>query len=128
METGDCFVIAMFLTFAGLLFTGFPVSWVLGGVAVLFTLIATIFDTWFGTLIGLDYLRIIHMNDSKREFGSRKDRHEHIGKGEIGLEAFRNFVNDKRLKAVPMILETPKGEDMKEDIENLKVLRGLVKK
>ena len=82
----------------------------------------------FDDLIGLDRLRIIHMNDSKKEFGSRKDRHEHIGKGEIGLEAFRNFVNDKRLKAVPMILETPKGEDLKEDIENLEVLRGLVKK
>ena len=82
----------------------------------------------FDDLIGLDRLRIIHMNDSKKEFGSRKDRHEHIGKGEIGLEAFRNFVNDKRLKAVPMILETPKGEDLKDDIENLKVLRGLVKK
>jgi len=82
----------------------------------------------FDDLVGLDRLRIIHMNDSKKEFGSRKDRHEHIGKGEIGLEAFRNFVNDKRLKAVPMILETPKGEDLTDDIKNLKVLRGLVKK
>ena len=58
METGDYFVIAMFLTFVGFLFTGFPVAWVLGGVAVLFTLIATIFDTWFGTMIGLDYLTL----------------------------------------------------------------------
>jgi deoxyribonuclease-4 len=82
----------------------------------------------FDDLVGLDRLHIIHMNDSKKEFGSRKDRHEHIGKGEIGLEAFRNFVNDKRLKAVPMILETPKGEDLADDIKNLKVLRGLVKK
>jgi deoxyribonuclease-4 len=80
----------------------------------------------FDTVIGLNRLRIIHVNDSKKEFGSRRDRHEHIGKGEIGLDAFRNFVNDKRLESVPLILETPKGEDLKEDIENLKVLRGLV--
>ncbi len=58
METGDYFVIAMFLSFVGLLFTGFPVAWVLGGVAVLFTLIATISDTWFGTMTGLDYLTL----------------------------------------------------------------------
>ncbi len=58
METGDYFVIAMFLTFIGFLFTGFPVAWVLGGVAVLFTLIATISDTWFGTMTGLDYLTL----------------------------------------------------------------------
>jgi len=80
----------------------------------------------FDEVIGLDRLRIIHMNDSLREFGSRKDRHEHIGDGYIGLDGLRNFVNDKRLKNIPMILETPKGEDLKEDIENLKVLRGLV--
>ncbi len=80
----------------------------------------------FNEIVGLEQLKIIHMNDSKKEFGSRKDRHEHIGKGEIGLEAFRNFVNDKRLENVPMILETPKAEDLAEDIENLKVLRGLV--
>ena len=77
--------------------------------------------------IGLDRLRIIHMNDSKKEFGSKRDRHEHIGKGFIGLEGFRNIVNDKKLKHIPMILETPKEEDLLDDIENLKVLRGLVK-
>lgn len=82
----------------------------------------------FDDEIGLDRLKIIHMNDSKKEFGSRKDRHEHIGKGFIGLEAFRNLVNDQRLKKVPMILETPKGEELTEDVENLKVLRSLVKK
>ncbi|UCC45867.1 MAG: deoxyribonuclease IV [Candidatus Zixiibacteriota bacterium] len=82
----------------------------------------------FNDIVGLDRLRIIHVNDSKKEFGSRKDRHEHIGQGYIGLDGFRNFVNDRRLKKVPMILETPKGEDLKEDIENLKVLRSLVKK
>jgi deoxyribonuclease-4 len=82
----------------------------------------------FDDEIGLDRLKIIHMNDSKKEFGSRKDRHEHIGKGFIGLEAFRNLVNDQRLKKMPMILETPKGEELTEDVENLKVLRSLVKK
>ena len=82
----------------------------------------------FDDIIGIDKLRIIHMNDSKKEFGSRRDRHEHIGKGHIGIEAFRNIVNDKRLKNIPMILETPKEEELKEDIENLKLLRSLVKK
>jgi deoxyribonuclease-4 len=82
----------------------------------------------FDDVIGLDKLKIIHMNDSMKGFGERKDRHEHIGKGKIGIEAFRNIVNDPKLKKVPMILETPKEEDLKDDIENLKVLRGLVKK
>jgi len=82
----------------------------------------------FDTIVGLDRLRIIHINDSKKEFASRRDRHDHIGQGLIGLDAFRNFVNDRRLKKVPLILETPKGEDLAEDIENLKVLRSLVKK
>ena len=82
----------------------------------------------FDEVIGLDKLKIIHMNDSMKEFGSKKDRHEHIGKGHIGIEAFRNIVNDKRLAKVPMILETHKEEDLLDDIENLKVLRSLVKK
>ncbi|MBU2652634.1 MAG: deoxyribonuclease IV [Bacteroidetes bacterium] len=82
----------------------------------------------FDSTIGLDRLRIIHMNDSKKEFGSKRDRHEHIGQGMIGIEAFRNIVNDKKLKDVPKILETPKGDDLKEDIENLKLLRSLVRR
>jgi len=82
----------------------------------------------FDDIIGLDRLKIIHMNDSLKPFGEKKDRHEHIGKGFIGLEGFRNIVNDKRLKNIPMILETPKEDDLKEDIENLKILRGLVKR
>jgi len=81
----------------------------------------------FDEHVGIDRLKIIHMNDSKKEFGSKRDRHEHIGKGFIGLEAFRNIVNDKKLKKVPMILETPKGDELTEDIENLKLLRSLVK-
>jgi deoxyribonuclease-4 len=82
----------------------------------------------FDNIIGLDRLRIIHMNDSKKELGSKRDRHEHIGQGFIGLEGFRNIVNDPRLKKVPMILETPKEDDLEEDRENLKTLRGLVQK
>jgi deoxyribonuclease-4 len=82
----------------------------------------------FDDTVGIANLHIIHANDSLKEFGSKKDRHEHIGKGHIGIDAFANFVNDKRLKNVPMILETPKEDDLKEDIENLKLLRSLVKK
>jgi deoxyribonuclease-4 len=81
----------------------------------------------FDDIIGIDRIQIIHMNDSKGDLGSKKDRHEHIGKGKIGLEGFRNIVNDSRLAKIPKILETPKDEDLKEDIENLKVLRSLVK-
>jgi deoxyribonuclease-4 len=82
----------------------------------------------FDEVLGLDRLKIIHANDSLKEFGSKRDRHEHIGKGFIGKEGFANFVNDRRLSKVPMIIETPKGEDLAEDIENLRVLRSLVKK
>jgi deoxyribonuclease-4 len=79
----------------------------------------------FDDIVGLDRLRIVHMNDSLKPFASQRDRHEHIGKGCIGLDAFRNIINDPKLKKIPMILETPKGEGVAEDIENLKVLRSL---
>ncbi len=82
----------------------------------------------FDAVVGLHYLRVFHLNDCKQPLGARRDRHEHIGQGHIGLEGFRSIVNDKRLKDIPMILETPKGEDLTEDIANLKVLRGLVSK
>lgn len=82
----------------------------------------------FDRTVGLDYLKVIHVNDSKKPFASRRDRHEHIGKGEIGLDAFRHLVNDRRLKKVPMVLETPKEPDLKDDVENLKLLRSLIKK
>lgn len=82
----------------------------------------------FDDIIGLDLLKCFHMNDSKKELGSRVDRHEHIGKGFIGKEGFANIMNDKRITKMPKILETPKGKDMKEDIENLKVLRSLITK
>lgn len=81
----------------------------------------------FDTIIGLKRLKVLHLNDSKKPFSSKKDRHEHIGRGEMGIEPFRNILNDHRLNRKPMILETPKGEDLLEDIENLKTLRALIK-
>ncbi len=82
----------------------------------------------FDEIIGLDLLKCIHMNDSKKELGSRVDRHDHIGKGFIGVEGFTNIMNDKKLEKVPKILETPKGKDQKEDLENINVLLSLVGK
>jgi deoxyribonuclease-4 len=81
----------------------------------------------FDRIIGLPRLAAIHFNDSKKGLGSRVDRHEHIGKGELGKEAFGFFLNDARLARVPKILETPKGPDLAEDKMNLKVLRSLIK-
>jgi deoxyribonuclease-4 len=80
----------------------------------------------FDELIGLKRLAAFHINDSKREFHSRVDRHEHIGKGHIGVEAFRFLVNDARFWGLPMCLETAKGPDLKEDRENLTLLRSLI--
>lgn len=82
----------------------------------------------FNKVIGLERLKCIHMNDSKKELGSKVDRHEHIGKGFIGKEGFANIMNDKKLLNVPKILETPKGKDQKEDLINLGTLRKLIKK
>lgn len=81
----------------------------------------------FDEIIGLERLECFHMNDSKKPLGSRVDRHEHIGKGFIGLEGFKNIMNDKRLSKIPKILETPKGKEQLEDLENLEVLRSLIK-
>ena len=81
----------------------------------------------FDSIVGLSRLRILHLNDSQGELGSHRDRHAHIGEGEIGLDGFRHLVNDRRLRSVPMILETHKSEDLHEDIANLKVLRSLVR-
>src|SRR6202045_4399707 len=80
----------------------------------------------FDRVIGLDRLAAIHLNDSKTMRGSRVDRHEHIGKGKIGLDAFRLIMRDRRFRRIPKVLETPKGKDLREDVENLKTLRGLV--
>jgi deoxyribonuclease-4 len=81
----------------------------------------------FDDVIGLDRLAVIHLNDAKKELASRIDRHEHIGKGQIGLDGFRWLLNDRRLRHIPMSLETPKGKELKEDVENLAVLRSLIK-
>lgn len=80
----------------------------------------------FDDIVGLERLKCFHMNDSKKELGSRVDRHEHIGKGFIGREGFANIMNDKKLLEIPKILETPKGKEQLEDLENLSVLKGLI--
>jgi len=88
----------------------------------------------FERLIGLDRLRVFHVNDSKKPLGSRRDRHEHIGRGTIGRAAFKRLVNDARFDALPMILETPKTEGRSPtsvvkdplDVRNLRALRALM--
>lgn len=77
--------------------------------------------TWrdFDSIIGLQYLSAMHINDTKRELGARIDRHESIGKGKLGLEAFRLIMNDPRLNGIPLILETPDPEIWKQEIELL---------
>ena len=79
----------------------------------------------FDRMIGRNRLVAIHLNDSKTACGSRVDRHEHIGKGKIGLDAFRFIMRDRRFRKIPKVLETPKGKDLAEDVENLTLLRGL---
>jgi deoxyribonuclease-4 len=79
--------------------------------------------------VGVDRVRVLHLNDSKKELGSRVDRHEHIGQGTIGLDGFRPIVRDAAFKDVPKILETEKGKDdagREWDAVNLKVLKGLI--
>lgn len=80
----------------------------------------------FDRTVGLERLRFFHLNDCRKDLGSRVDRHEHIGRGMIGLEGFRLLLNDRRFAAHPMTLETPKGDDLAEDRENLRLLRSLL--
>lgn len=80
----------------------------------------------FERQIGLHHIQAFHLNDSQQPLGSRVDRHTHIGQGCIGLPAFRLLVNDTRFSRLPMIIETPKGKDLREDIENLTLLRSLM--
>ena len=80
----------------------------------------------FDRVVGRDRLAAIHLNDSKAARGSRVDRHAHIGKGEIGLAAFRFIMNERRFRKIPKVLETPKGKELKEDLLNLKTLRRLM--
>lgn len=81
-------------------------------------------------IVGLEHVKAIHLNDSKCPLGSRKDRHENIGEGELGLEPFRHLLNDRRFRKLPMYLETPKGERDGEDLDcrNLRVLRDLLER
>ena len=88
----------------------------------------------FGRMVGFKRLKAFHMNDSKRPLGSRVDRHEHIGRGHLGLEPFRRIVNDRRFGDLPMLLETPKAQGKATgpiavdplDEQNLNTLRGLM--
>lgn len=89
----------------------------------------------FGTLVGFSRLKAFHLNDSKKPCGSRVDRHEHIGKGCLGLEPFRRILNDPRFAKLPMLLETPKVDTPQSrrtsDIDpldrmNLETLRRLI--
>jgi deoxyribonuclease IV len=91
----------------------------------------------FDRLVGLDRLKAFHLNDSKRPCGSRVDRHEHIGKGCLGLEPFRRIVTDPRFTGLPMLLETPKLDTPESrrrsdvdpwDARNLRTLRRLMRK
>jgi deoxyribonuclease-4 len=88
----------------------------------------------FGRLVGLDRIKVFHLNDSKKPCGSRVDRHEHIGKGCLGLEPFRRLLNDRRFATLPMLLETPKLDTPESrrrsdvdpwDARNLRTLRKL---
>jgi deoxyribonuclease-4 len=89
----------------------------------------------FDRIVGLDRIKVFHLNDSKKPCGSRVDRHEHIGKGCLGLEPFRRLLNDPRFSGLPMLLETPKLESRESkrrsdvdpwDARNLRTLRKLI--
>jgi deoxyribonuclease IV len=88
----------------------------------------------FGQLVGFDRLKVLHLNDSKKPLGSHVDRHQHIGEGFVGIDAFRRLVNDRRFLRLPMLLETPKTEGRPSgmvavdplDERNLSTLRSLI--
>ncbi|SNB46765.1 deoxyribonuclease IV [Geobacter sp. DSM 9736] len=81
----------------------------------------------FDRIIGLSRLQAFHLNDTKKGLSSRVDRHEHIGKGALGLTPFRLLMNDQRFATVPKFLETPKGDNDEMDVINLKTLRDLIR-
>ena len=81
----------------------------------------------FDDTIGLDRLRVFHLNDSRKGLGARVDRHAAIGEGELGAEAFGHFMNDERFTRHPGILETPKGDDGEDDRRNMVTLRALAR-
>jgi deoxyribonuclease-4 len=78
--------------------------------------------------VGLESVAAFHLNDSKRPLGSRVDRHEHIGEGEIGLDAFRFLLNDKRFAKIPKVIETPKTIETESDRKNMRTLRSLIQR
>ena len=82
----------------------------------------------FNRLIGVKRIKAFHLNDSKRELGSRVDRHDHIGRGKMGVAPFRHLMTDSRFRKVPMYLETPKGEEKGKELDviNLQKLRRMV--
>jgi deoxyribonuclease-4 len=80
----------------------------------------------FDRVLGLDKLYCLHLNDSKTSLSAHVDRHEQIGQGQVGLGAFRLLLNDPRLAGKPMLLETPKSDDLHEDVQNLALLRSLI--
>jgi deoxyribonuclease-4 len=84
---------------------------------------ARMMDAW-DDLVGIERIRVIHLNDAKKDLGSRVDRHEHIGQGYIGTTGFAYVLNDRRFADLPMILETPKDDDA--DVRNLAMLRSLI--
>ncbi|MCP4687929.1 MAG: deoxyribonuclease IV, partial [Desulfobacterales bacterium] len=77
----------------------------------------------FDKIVGFHYLKGMHLNDCKKELGSRVDRHESIGKGALGLEPFRLIMNDPRLDEIPIILETPNNAIWAEEIQLLYTLQ-----
>jgi deoxyribonuclease-4 len=78
----------------------------------------------FDAIVGLSRVKVFHLNDSKKSLGSRVDRHENIGKGELGLEPFRFLLNDPRFAGLPMLLETPGGdESYRIDLTTLRSLK-----
>lgn len=89
----------------------------------------TYHELWheFDTTIGLEHLKVIHLNDSKKELGACKDRHEDIGQGLIGLEGFKLLMNDKQLFDIPKILETPR-DTLEDYARNMSVLNSLLSK
>jgi deoxyribonuclease IV len=80
----------------------------------------------FDKIIGLKKLKVIHLNDSKTELGSRKDRHANIGKGKIPLKAFQMIMNDKKLQEIPKILETP-IQNENDYVDEIKLLKKMIK-
>ncbi len=82
----------------------------------------------FDTILGIDNLHVMHINDSVKPLNSHVDRHAHIGQGKIAIDAFSFIMNDERFNHVCKIIETPKGDGIDDDIRNLELLRSLIKK